>query len=133
MVTGEDQVTGGDSAKDIQPLEQRVLARAAALVGQSLACPFDLHALLPVPEANLHLGPTHPEALAWLTAHWGVTDRLRQVVVRDNATTGRRLPRNRTVISYSFFAHRETPDAAIRAIGAAWPALRFRLALRRLD
>jgi hypothetical protein len=47
-------------------------ARAAALVGHSQNCPFDLHALLPVPEAILMLGPTHPQALAWLAAHWGV-------------------------------------------------------------
>ncbi|MEA2730508.1 MAG: hypothetical protein QOF70_4983 [Acetobacteraceae bacterium] len=67
-------------------------ARAAALVGQSFLCPFDLHALLPVPEAILLLGPTHPTALSWLAAHWGITDRLRQVNLRDKATTGRRLP-----------------------------------------
>jgi hypothetical protein len=102
-------------------------ARAAALVGQSFLCLFDLHMLLPVPEAILHLGPIHPEALAWLAAHWGVTDRLRQISVRDKATTARRLPAGHTVIGYTFYTHRETPDAAIRAIGAAWPALRFRL------
>ena len=45
--------------------------RAAALVGRSAACPFDLHALLPVPPAILLLGPTHPTALSWLAAHWG--------------------------------------------------------------
>ena len=37
-------------------------ARAAALVGRSDACPFDLHTLLPVPAAILQLGPTHPDA-----------------------------------------------------------------------
>jgi hypothetical protein len=47
----------------------------------SLACPFDLHVLLPVPEPILMLGPTHPNALAWLSTNWGVTDRLRQVGV----------------------------------------------------
>ena len=46
-------------------------ARAAALVGQSLACPFDLHVLLPVPPTILLLGPAHPLALAWLAANWG--------------------------------------------------------------
>ena len=54
---------------------------AAAMVGQGQGCPFGLHALLPVPDAILDLGPTHPEALAWLAAHWGVTNRLRQVNV----------------------------------------------------
>jgi hypothetical protein len=39
-------------------------ARAAALVGRAQKCPFDLHALLPVPAAILMLGPSHPAALA---------------------------------------------------------------------
>jgi hypothetical protein len=108
-------------------------ARAAVLVGQSSLCPFDLHALLPVPEAILHLGPIHPEALAWLTAHWGITDRLRQVSLRDNATTGRRLPHNQTVVGYSFFTHEQTPSAAIAHLVARWPALRFVLRHRKLD
>ena len=108
-------------------------ARAAALVGQSLACPFDLHALLPVPPAILLLGPTHPTALSWLAAHWGITDRLRQVSLRDKATTGRRLPAGHAVIGYSFFTHRETPQAAIDQLAARWPALRFVLQHRTLD
>jgi hypothetical protein len=35
-------------------------AQEAALVGQSQACPFDLHLLLSVPDAILQLGPTDP-------------------------------------------------------------------------
>ncbi len=108
-------------------------ARAAMLIGQSLACPFDLHALLPVPTEILQLGPTHPQALAWLTAHWGITDRLRQVAVRDNATAGRRLPRNHTVTGFSFFTHHETPDVAIAQLAARWTMLRFERRLRPLD
>jgi hypothetical protein len=108
-------------------------SRAAALVGQSLACPFDLHTLLPVPPAILLLGPTHPTALSWLAAHWGVTDRLRQVQVRDKATTGRRLPACHAVIGYSFFTHRETPDAAIAQLATQWPTLRFVFRRRSLD
>jgi hypothetical protein len=108
-------------------------ARAAALVGQSLACPFDLHALLPVPAAILLLGPMHPTAVSWLTAHWGITDRLRQVSLRDKATTGRRLPASHKVIGYSFFAHQETPDAAIAELAFHWPTLRFVLQRRSLD
>ena len=99
--------------------------KAAALVGCSRACPFDLHALLPVPAAILQLGPTHPTALAWLSAQWGVTDRLRQVAERPRPTTGRRLPAGHAVAGYSFFTADETPHAAIAALGARWPALRF--------
>jgi segregation and condensation protein A len=84
-------------------------ARAVALVGQSLACPFDLHVLLPVPATILLLGPGHPSALAWLAANWGTTERLRQVTLREKPTTGRRLPKDHAVIGYGFFTYGETP------------------------
>lgn len=108
-------------------------ARAVALVGSSQACPFDLHTLLPVPVAVLALGPAHPAALAWLAAHWGTTERLRQVSVRDKPGPGRRLPRGHTVIGYGFFTHNETPDAAIEALTQRWPDLGFRLMPRPAD
>ncbi|MBO1076893.1 hypothetical protein [Roseomonas marmotae] len=44
--------------------------RALAAVGHSRACPFDLHALLPVPPAILALGVQHPHAARWLAAQW---------------------------------------------------------------
>jgi hypothetical protein len=84
-------------------------ARAAALVGHSFVCAFDLQVLLPVPVAILQLGPTHPEALAWLARHWGITDRLRQVTRLAKPPIGRRLPRGHTVIGYGFFAYGENP------------------------
>ena len=108
-------------------------ARAAARVGHSLACPLDLHALLPVPEPILLLGPAHPTSLAWLAAHWGITDRLRQVAVRAKATLGRRLPAGHAVIGYGFFTLGETPDAAVRRCAARWPELRFGLVPRPIN
>lgn len=108
-------------------------ACAAALVGHSLACPFDLHRLLPVPDAILHPGPLHPAALAWLAAQWGISDRLRQVVVRDNATAGRRLPRSHTVIGYGFFTAGDTPHAAVTQLAARWPTLRLVVQPRPAD
>ena len=108
-------------------------ARAAELVGKSVACPFDLHALLPVPASILQLGPTHPDARACLAAHWGITDRLRQVVVRDSVSTGRRLKRGHAVTGYGFFTDGETPQAAIGHFEKRWPAPRFRLAPRPAD
>jgi hypothetical protein len=98
-----------------------------------LACPFDLHALRPVPASILQLGPTHPTALSWLAAHWGVTDRLRQVGVRDTASTGRRLRRGHAVIGYGFFTAGETPRAAVENFAKRWPALRFVLQPRPAD
>jgi hypothetical protein len=102
-------------------------ARARMLVGCSRACPFDLHQLLPVPPEILALGPTHPASLAWLSEHWGTTDRLRQVAERQNPTTGRRLPEGHAVIGYGFFTAGETLRAAIDRLAGAWPDLRFTL------
>jgi hypothetical protein len=100
-------------------------ARAAALVGNSRACPFDLQVLLPVPQAILQLGPTDPVSLAWLSANWGVTDSLRQVVEREKPTIGRRLASGHAVVGYGFFTAGEPPHVAIAAISSSWPALRF--------
>ena len=102
-------------------------ARAASLVGHSLACPFDLHVLLPVPATILQLGPTDPTALAWLTRHWGTTDRLRQVTRRPKPGPGRRLPAGYAVIGYGFFTVGDTPLVAVNRLAADWRALRFRL------
>jgi hypothetical protein len=81
-------------------LREAVAARQAAAcarVRRSRACPFDLHALLPVPDAILRLGPDHPDALAWLWQHWGTTEALRHVaedpmppVIRGTRRRGRR-------------------------------------------
>jgi hypothetical protein len=100
-------------------------ARAAALVGRSRACPLDLHALLPVPDAILQLGPDHPQAAAWLQENWGTADTLRHVAGRPDARPGRRLPRDHAVIGYGFFTTGDTPRAAVAQLAARWPALRF--------
>jgi hypothetical protein len=108
-------------------------ARAAVLVGRSHACPFDLQTLLPVPDAVLQLGPSHLAALAWLKTHWGVTDRLRQMVERAKPTTGRRLANGHAVIGYGFFTAGDAPHAAIAGLATQWPALRFQLVPRSAD
>jgi hypothetical protein len=105
-------------------------ARATALIGQSRACPLDLHVLLPIPEEVLQRGPTDPTSLAWLARHWGTRDDLRKIVERPNPSPGRRLPAGHAAISYGFFTAGETPRAAIDQLGARWPALRFALTPR---
>ena len=108
-------------------------AKAVSLIGSSRACPLDLHALLPVPSDILALGPTDPAALVWLAAHWGTTDRLRQVQAQAKPRPGRRLPAGHGVVGYGFFTHGGTPHGAMARLGERWPALRFVLRPRSLD
>jgi hypothetical protein len=115
---------------------QRIESRddkAAALIGQSRACPFDLNVLLPVPGDILRRGPGDQKSLDWLARHWGTRDELRKIVVRPNPSAGRRLPSGHTVISYGFFTSGETPRAAIDHLGGRWPALRCVLTPRPMD
>ena len=108
-------------------------ARGAALAGSGQACPFDLHALLPVPGAVLQLGPTHPQATAWLRENWGTTGRLRHVVQRPKPSVGRRLPAGCLAAGYGFFTDGGSPAAAVRQLQARWAELRFVLTPRPAD
>jgi hypothetical protein len=101
-------------------------AKAAALIGSSKACPFDLHVLLPVPPDVLMLGPSHPDAVAWLAANWGVRDTPRQVAGLE-APAGSPLPAGHVALGWSFFTADDTPGAAITELGLRWPGLHFAL------
>jgi hypothetical protein len=107
--------------------------KAAARGGQGASCPFDLHALLPVPDALLARGPGDPQALAWMRQHWGVTAGLRHPVLRPGAIAGRRLPPGYGVAGWGFFTDGGTPHAAIAQFALRWPALRFDLQPRPMD
>jgi hypothetical protein len=100
-------------------------ARAAALVGSGTGCPFDLQVLLPVPPGVLLLGPTHPDAVAWLAANWGIRDNPRQVSVLTPPVAARRVPAGHVALGYGFFTADDTPQPAIAKIGQRWPTLRF--------
>ena len=94
-------------------------AAAVARVGRSTACPFDLHALVPVPAGVLRLGPDHPDAVFWLWTHWGTTQALRHVCSGQwPVATGQEW-------RVSFWAADWTPWRAVATIRAAWPALRI--------
>ena len=100
---------------------------AAARVGLSRACPFDLHALVPVPEAVLWHGPDDPRALAWLWQHWGTTEALRRVAAdaeAEDPMSGRRQT-GAAVFAVTFWSADWTPWRALARIAADWPALRF--------
>jgi hypothetical protein len=100
---------------------------AVARVGRSQACPFDLHALVPVPHDILLLGPDDPRALDWLWTHWGTTQALRHVsasapVPGDN---GEKSDHENVVWRLSFWSADWTPWRALQTIERRWPGLRF--------
>ena len=99
---------------------------AVARVGRSRACPFDLHALVPVPDSVLRLGPDDPASLAWLWEHWGTTQALRHVA-EDTAFSGagRDLRPGDAACQITFWSADWTPWRALARITACWPALRF--------
>jgi hypothetical protein len=103
---------------------------AVARVGRSRACPFDLHALVPVPENILRRGPDDPVSLAWLWQHWGTTRELRHVA-EDPAANPE--PRRRPTVGgarkmqVSFWSADWSPWRALTRLGERFPALRFDL------
>jgi hypothetical protein len=100
---------------------------AVARVGRSLACPFDLQSLVPVPADLLRLGPDDPAALAWLWAHWGTTQALRHVTWVSLAfpdDPAAPAP-DETVFRVTFWSADWTPWRALAQLAAQWPTLRF--------
>jgi hypothetical protein len=102
---------------------------AVARVGSSRACPFDLHALLPVPGEILRLGPDHPQAMLWLWTHWGTTQPLRHVTALPASPNGicAGLEAGEARLQLSFWSADWTPWCALLALQARWPALRWQM------
>jgi hypothetical protein len=102
-------------------------ALATTQVGHSRACPFDLHTLLPVPDALLRRGPDDPAALAWLWTHWGTTQTLRHVA--EDAAAGAALQAraapSEAVWVLTFWSADWTPWQALARLVASRPTLRF--------
>jgi hypothetical protein len=101
---------------------------AVSRVGRSTACPFDLHALLPVPGDILRLGPDDPQALAWLWINWGTTEALRLVglTIPPPGEAGDRSPGD-AAVRVEFWSADWTPWRALMTLRVQWPALRFRV------
>jgi hypothetical protein len=101
-------------------------ALAVGRVGHSRACPFDLHALIPVPNAVLLCGHDDPAALDWLWAHWGTTQPLRHVEeVGVGAATRERPAAGEAAWAVAFWSADWTPWRALAQMTAHRPALRF--------
>jgi hypothetical protein len=103
---------------------------ALARVGQSQACPFDLQALVPVPETILRRGPDDVVSLEWLWQHWGTTQALRHVADETVAAGEARRRQSGAPapdMHLSFWSADWSPWRALTQIAACWPALRFDL------
>jgi hypothetical protein len=99
---------------------------AVARVGRSRACPLDLHALVPVPDSMLRLGPDDAASLAWLWEHWGTTQALRHVAEDTTFSgAGRDRPPGDAACQITFWSADWTPWRALARIAARWPTLRF--------
>jgi len=113
-------------AGQLREAMERRHALAVSLVGRSRACPFDLHALVPVPADVLSLGPDHPAALAWLWQHWGTTEALRHVAPER---PGKRLPEpslaGQGALHLTFWSADWTPWRALQQVRIDWPTLQF--------
>lgn len=102
---------------------------AVGRVGRSRACPFDLHALVPVPGEILRRGPDDAASQHWLWQHWGTTRELRHVAAEAVVSQDpRRQPNaNETGFRVTFWSADWSPWRALAAVGGRFPALRFEL------
>jgi hypothetical protein len=103
---------------------------AVSLVGDSRACPFDLHKLVPVPEKILRLGPDDPVSVRWLWEYWGTTRELRHVtaeIAAPDASRQHRPAAGGGEIRVRFWSADWSPSRALAAIAGDFPALRFAL------
>lgn len=116
-------------AEELRAAVARRHEAAIARVGRSVACSFDLHAVLPVPGDILRLGPGHPQALRWLWTHWGTTQALRHVTVLPGPLDGARadLVLGEDRVSLRFWSADWTPWRALLALQARWPVLRWHM------
>jgi hypothetical protein len=125
-----------DGSQGLGPAAARILARelreaefqhqnkVRAQAGNRL-CPFDLHALVPVPWDLLDLGPDDKRSVVWLRAHWGVLQALRQVAW---VPTGcKKLRGKQAQLTLEFWSADWTPWPAIAAIRRRFAALTFRV------
>ena len=110
-------------ARQLRDAEDRHRQRVQAAMGRSRACPFDLHALLPVPQTLLHHGPHDAVSLAWLRQHWGTAQPLRRVEFREDLADARL--RRSARVAYAFWSADWTPWAAFAALRQLWPKLVF--------
>ena len=109
---------------------QGMHATEAALDGE--ACPLDLHALAPIPDRILRLGPNDPDAVCWLWENWGTTWPLRGVEEMTSAQEAAIEP-EKGELHYRFWSADWTPWRALCSIKSRWPEIMFQIASRAVS
>jgi hypothetical protein len=102
----------------IEILDLRMAERS-----QTISCPLDLNALVPVPAGLLRLGPDDPAVLAWMWENWGTTWMLRGVEEVPADRIGVPVPEGHAAVSYRFWSADWTPWRALSVVRRRWPAL----------
>lgn len=85
--------------------------------------PFDLHAVLPLPDPLLRLGPVHPTTLTWMREHWGTVEPLRSVVELPAARRDREPHRDPHLFWVGFWSADWSPWQALLRLRKEWPDL----------
>lgn len=107
----------------LETLEWRADQRA-----RDRTCPFDLHALVPVPASVLRLGSDDPAALVWLWKNWGTTWALRSVEELDGRVL-ETAEEGHDAACYRFWSADWAPWQAIKTLRARWSTLTLRVSL----
>ena len=122
------RILAGQLRERIEQQDQR----AAEAVFGSLACPLDLHVLVPVPSRILRLGPDDPAAIAWLWENWTTTWALRGVEEIE-ADHGIPVPDGHDARYYRFWSADWAPWNALLAIRSRWPSINVQVSVRAVS
>ena len=110
-------------ARELREVIARRQERIAANWAGPGGCLFDLHRLVPVPQAVLAQGEGSSAAQHWLRTHWGTVKPLRQVRALHRLED-KRLRRS-AKIAMRFQSADWTPWQAVRQLRADWRQLVF--------
>jgi hypothetical protein len=123
-----------DGSAGLSPAAARVLARQlrsaveahhqrVLAVARRTPCPFDLHAIVPVPSDILRCGPDDPVSHAWLQTSWGTTLALRHVRLHTDQAARRQSRSARMHVT--FWAADWTPWPVFAVLREHYSALKF--------
>jgi hypothetical protein len=113
-------------ARQVREKVELLGIRASEAASLDRSCPFDLHALVPIPVPLLRLGPDDPAALTWLWENWGTTWALRGVA-EMSMSRGAPVPAGHDCVCYRFWSADWAPWSALASIRLRWPSINFQI------